>query len=197
MKLKELIRAGRVFDRQEGRAGFYHIALDIANKYLLQAAIIILATWNGSRFRMKSNDPKNLIKLEATIKLIKPLLSPLKAYNIQRVDLKRKAPEIIKIYNLLSRIPGVEYTGASKVMNIANPKLFVMWDSYIRKHYEIKGNDGKAYVRFLEKMQKEVKNIRWDKRSKTLAKAIDEYNYVYYTLPELKKDRINKKNKKY
>jgi len=36
------------------------------------------------------------------------------------------------IYDSLSKIKVIEYTGAPKLMHLKNPDVFVMWDNYIR-----------------------------------------------------------------
>jgi hypothetical protein len=54
-----------------------------------------------------------------------------------------------------------------------------MWDTEIRRKYHI-NNKGEAndYIKFLIKLQKHFKNIKWNGKRQPLAKAIDEYNYV-------------------
>ncbi len=187
--LYDLKEATKKFEKVEGRASFYERALSIAKEHPVEAAIIILATWNVNRFRMKFNNPDNLIKLEYAIKESEVSFKLLEKYDIQTIDFKSEAGVIKEIYRSLSSIPGVEHTGGSKVMSLMQPKLFVMWDSYIRKHYGILKDDPAAYVQFLVDMQNEVKDVGWEHESKTLAKVIDEYNYVNYTLPELEKKR--------
>ena len=84
------------------------------------------------------------------------------------------------------------YTGASKIMHLRNPKVFLMWDTKIRgkRGYNIKGEDGDAYVDFLKKIQNSFSKIFHDidkmllegkNKNKTITKAIDEYNYVTIT----------------
>ena len=77
-------------------------------------------------------------------------------------------------------------------MHLTIPEVFIMWDAYIRKAYGFKKGDSEDYFNFLKKMQVEFKDIKKDK-DRTLAKCIDEYNYVKFTLPALEKNR-NKKN---
>ena len=79
-----------------------------------------------------------------------------------------------------------------------NPNLLVMWDNRIREGYGISDNGGPGYIRFLKRIQnlaeKAVREIidaenltREDaiisltSRGHTLAKAIDEFNYVRFT----------------
>jgi hypothetical protein len=92
-----------------------------------------------------------------------------------------------------------ESTGASKILHVINPNLFVMWDMRIRTAYRVRsGGDGFAYSRrFLRKMQ-EIARAAVDECKQhlglteeeavhyicgcgdTLAKVIDEYNWATY-----------------
>jgi hypothetical protein len=63
-----------------------------------------------------------------------------------------------------------------------------MRDSYIRNYYRFK-DDAQSYINFLKLMQKKFGVIKWNETGKTLAKAIDEYNYITITFPQLKKQR--------
>ena len=49
INVDELNQKCEDFRTQEGRASFYDMAIDIVDKYPLQACVIILATWNVSR----------------------------------------------------------------------------------------------------------------------------------------------------
>jgi hypothetical protein len=69
-----------------------------------------------------------------------------------------------------------------------------MWDSYIRNYYRFKG-DAQSYINFLKLMQKKFKAIKWNETGKTLAKAIDEYNYITITFPRLEKQRKKRHSK--
>ena len=100
-----------------------------------------------------------------------------------------------------------ESTDASKIIHIILPKLFVMWDNSIRngmwkdrKWKKPKKFKGEEYVAFLLLMRNEAKDIidryreqkhcppkqaisEIEKKGSdyTLAKLIDEYNYIKYT----------------
>lgn len=185
--IEELKSAGIQYKENEGRASFYDEAALIAKEYPLQASVIVLAVWNTMRFRFMTSHGENLFKLKSTLDACRPLFTKTEGYKIQTADIQKIRPVIQEIYGMLSKIKGVEYTGASKVMSLMNPELFVMWDDRIRKHYKIDTHDGSSYVEFLSKIKKEVKAIDWSDTAKPLAKAVDEYNYVQYTLPELRK----------
>jgi hypothetical protein len=175
------------FKRIERGDAFYDMAMQIVDKFPLQACIIILATWNMGRFRFVKSR-QNLIKLKNAIEKCKPLFEKIKHENFQNVNFDSIKDIVAEIYSTLSKIKGVEYTGASKIMHLFNPNLFVMWDSYIRNYYRFKG-DAQSYINFQKLMQKKFGTIKWNETGKTLAKAIDEYNYITITFPQLKKQR--------
>lgn len=94
---------------------------------------------------------------------------------------------------------GHSVVGASKILHIINPDLFVMWDTAIIEKYGC--GEFILYMDFLRKMQglakqavAEVIDNENDHSCETaiaslagckhtLAKALDEYNYVNFTLP--------------
>ena len=95
---------------------------------------------------------------------------------------------------------GNNSTAASKILHVVNPSLFMMWDSKIRKCYKVSGKGvGRQYVdifiteirRIANKAVEQVaehENLSRDaaiesftdhcKYSNSLAKIIDEYNFV-------------------
>jgi hypothetical protein len=73
-----LKKCSEEFRNEEGRAYFYDIAVEIADKYPLQAAIIVLATWNTGRFRFMMSDPKNLMDLKEALDKCRLLFEQLK-----------------------------------------------------------------------------------------------------------------------
>jgi hypothetical protein len=56
MNEEMLRRACKGYKRLEGKAGFYDIAVEIADSNPLQAAIMVLAVWNSARFRLMTSD---------------------------------------------------------------------------------------------------------------------------------------------
>ena len=184
----------REFSELEGRASFYDIATEVVNDHPLQASIIILATWNVGRFRFIVNDPQNLVDLKNALEECVPLFAKIKDKNFQTVNFDEIGEVIKCIYSKLSAVKGAEYTGSSKIIHLLNQNLFVMWDTYIRDGYKKKekipeGTSGDDFLKFQKLMQKLFGHIKWEDPIKTLPKAIDEYNYIIYTLPELRKRR--------
>ena len=98
-----------------------------------------------------------------------------------------------------------EATGASKMLHIIYPELFVMWDGAIRTGYicklqsKLEKRDWIWYTEFLQEMQRLAKQavcevMEQEKNhsretaiasltgcKRTLAKAMDEYNFMKYT----------------
>jgi len=89
---------------------------------------------------------------------------------------------------------------ASKVLHMINPHLFVMWDTSICKAYGVKKSPSGYVYEFIPLMKKKanevidsymedkkcsrekaVKALNEFRPLKTLAKLLDEYNYIKYT----------------
>jgi hypothetical protein len=192
MDIETLKRACEEYKTEEGRASFYDVALEIADAYPLQASIILLAVWNTARFRFMASDRQNLNDLQNAIAKCKPLFNILNGKNFKTVNFDEIKDTVKRIYSTLSRVKGVEYTGASKVMHLANRDLFVMWDRKTREKYGYYVADKKEYLSFLKQMQGTFGDIEWDMPNKTLAKAIDEYNQATITIPKRQKRKVKK-----
>ena len=150
----------------------------IKKGFEIEAYVLILATWNFARFRyfMKNFD---LHKFQDVITKVNPIFQKLEYKKFEDVNFSDSflVSDIKFIYSELKKI--AEQTGASKIMALKNPKLFIMWDTEIRRMYKINNKGGADdYVQFLIKMRNDFSNIKWNNRTKPLAKAIDEYNYV-------------------
>lgn len=143
----------------------------------VEAYLLLLATWNfaGFRYVLKNFD---LNKFRKTISEINPVFEKLKDERFETADFDKLKEDISFIYNKLKEI--VKQTGAAKIMYFKNPNLFIMWDMGIRKLYKIPQNKTTSddYINFLKMMKEYFKNIKWNNLKKSLAKAIDEYNFV-------------------
>ena len=150
----------------------------IEKGFEVEAYILILATWNFARFRFITKTFK-IEKFLEVIQETKPVFEKIKNKRFEELDFRDEATMsgIKFIYTELKKI--AEQTGATKIMALKNSNLFVMWDTEIRKMYKI-GDSASAedYIKFLEKMQYLFSDIKIKEKSKSLAKAIDEYNYV-------------------
>lgn len=196
MDSETLRKACEEYKKQEGRASFYDVALEIVDDHPLQASIIILAVWNINRFRFMASDTENLVDLKKAIEECKPFFDKLKGRNFKTVNFDEIKDTVELIYSTLSKVYGVEYTGASKVMHLLNRDLFVMWDTDTREEYGFYVADSTDYFNFLKKMQEKFKDIEWDMPNKTFAKAVDEYNQVTITIPKMQKRGKRKKKRR-
>jgi hypothetical protein len=180
------------FNELENRGSYYPMFLNMIEKgFETEAFLFILSTWNFAVFRyaMKSFNLNNFKKI---VEDLKPSFNKFKEETIEKINLENYENEIKHIFGTFSKIKGVEYTGTSKLMHLTIPKVFIMWDAYIRKAYGFKKGDAEDYFNFLKLMQKEFKGY-YGEENLSLAKCIDEYNYVKFTLPALEKNRNKKK----
>ena len=176
---QQLKKAVRQFAKIEERSGIWSRARNLLLAgYETEAYVLLLATWNFAGFRYLVTD-FNANKFETAVKKLNPVFDRLKAQTLQDANLDDKAlaQDIKLIYRKLKGM--VKQTGASKLMALKNPALFVMWDTKIRRMYRINNAaDPDDYLRFLEHMKQEFAHIKWAHAVTPLAKAIDEYNYI-------------------
>jgi len=183
------------FDELENRGSYYPMFLNMIEKgFETEAFLFILSTWNFATFRyaMKDFDLNDFKKI---VKSLKPYFEKFEGQTIETINLDNYETDIKHIFETLSKIKGIQYTGASKLMHLTIPEVFIMWDAYIRKAGEFKKGDSEDYFNFLKKMQQEFKGMCKGKE-RTLAKCIDEYNYVKFTLPALRKNKERKNGKR-
>lgn len=179
---KEFDSIIRKFDTEDNsfRGDIWHRCRKLlCNGYTYEAYALLLATWNFARIRLVITklDSETLSDLINETEVLYKNISEI--FFIQADFNNLKFSNNIKdIYAKFRKIKGIEQTGASKLMALRKPDLFVMWDTNIRKYYKI-NNKGtpEDYLNYLKILQKEFKHIKWDRIDKPFAKAIDEYNY--------------------
>lgn len=196
---KELNEAMAQFEDREKRSRFYPMFCDMMDKgQEIEAYLFILATWNVGAFRFAVKE-FDIDGFRETMEGLNPFFNKLRNESFNTIDLDRYKEEIVTIFATLSKIPGIKYTGTSKIMHLRNRAVFVMWDAYIngngtkRHYYKLEivkegtwkfrkyTQDGEGYFQFLKDMQVMFKGLNSGNNKKTLAKAIDEYNYVNIT----------------
>lgn len=157
----------------------------------IEAFVFILSTWNFARFRYVMRE----FDLDAFTKVVKQLdhfFQKMQHEDFKTMNFNEYAGEIKHIFKTLADIKGIEATGTPKLMHLKLPKVFVMWDRYIREAYGYNKGDADDYVAFLKDMQQRFANSKVDS-NRTLAKLIDEHNYKKFTMPELNKARAKRK----
>ena len=166
----------------------------LENGYEVDAYILILATWNFARFRYFIKI-FYLDKFGRAIKKTNPIFKKLRNKDFESIDLNNKIikKDIKDIYSEIKKV--AEQTGASKIMALKNPKLFIMWDTEIRRIYKISNySTPDDYIEFLIKMKDVFSKIKWNNKKRPFAKVIDEYNYAI--VDKIRSERKKKKNKK-
>lgn len=185
--------------KTESRASFYNLANEIIEQYPIQACIIILAVWNVGSFRHIKDREKFLFEFKLAFEKCKPLFKQLEGLDFcsAKFDNEKIQNTVKEIYNNLSKVKGVKYTGASKVMHLLNKDLFIMWDSYIngtrqgvKRYYDGLNlsfkkyiTNAEGYVDFLRDMQNKYCHINIGFCGRTFAKCVDENNYITHTKP--------------
>ena len=165
-----------------------------------EEAWILLSFANGWNARMQAS----FLEVRSALSEIDPHLEKLRGKTLLDVSLDEKVDGesigflIRRCFTALEVCGGGSaVVGASKILHILNPDLFVMWDTAIIKQY------GKCefilYADFLCKMQQLAKQAVAEVKAKeknhsretavasltgckhSLAKALDEYNFMKYT----------------
>jgi len=168
----------------------------LKNGYKYEAIILFLSTWDFAYFRyiLPKFDIENFKK---TIeKLEKEQLAFFNGKTFENIDLEDNVviENIKEIYIELCRF--VKHVGATKVMYLLKPEVFIMWDTKIINHYRTNKTVGKidkspeGYVNFMKLMQKLYKNGELpqpDKDNESITRAIDRYNWEKYTVSSNKK----------
>jgi hypothetical protein len=137
--------------------------------FLLAGATIFIKTWNLARFQRLPTEVKANLEndiLEA-YKKSKEKLEELKGKRLECLDLSdNKLGENIKsIFSVFSSKESIGFTGASKILHLLNPYVFMMWDIRIRNAYHSlhgknhKVGDSECYLEFLKQSQQTIKAI--------------------------------------
>jgi hypothetical protein len=184
---------------EEPRAFCYDISLGLVNEaknisgdswYIndltIKGILLLLYTWNFASPITKKLDFNTIRQL---LVRSQDRLLFLEKYNITSAD-ERVWVVVKPLFDEFSKVFG--QTGASKALSLLNPRLFVMWDTRIRKELKqtlIKGigngETGDLYVIFLKGIQRIIEE--YDIESKlppdaVLAKKIDEYHFVKFVM---------------
>ena len=159
----------------------------------------VAGTWKTRNMQTKTEH------LLPVLKKILPKLNKLRGRSIlnvcldEKIDGERTADLICRSFKKLANCSNNqnEATATSKILHIIYPDLFLMWDRAIRCGYG--GYDWIWYTDFLRRMQMlakfAIKQVRENEPhysdetaiasltgcKRTLAKTLDEYNYMKFT----------------
>lgn len=176
-------------------------------KEQVRAIATLLFIWNtsyysraGKAFKTISTILTGLLSDES----FQSRLSKVRYLKISEVDLEKNYEDIVELFKITRKCRGFGPTACSKILHLIQPELFIMWDKAISQFYHdvhrkngLQHQKGEeiCYFEFLKDMQKlslellksntesvilkDLKDI--SKYDKTLAKALDEYNYMMIT----------------
>ena len=114
------------FEKIERRTNFFNLAKKlIKSGFKIEGYLLLLTTWNFASLRYATKD-FDIIKFKKTNSKIKPAINKFRSKDFRTIKFDNYKKEIENIYNSLSRIKGVEHTGATKLMHLAYPKVFVI-----------------------------------------------------------------------
>ena len=188
------------FHKYEPRAFCYDLAMNLVNQaknndsenwYIhsktIEGIILLLFCWNFAAIKTKE---LTKTKVENLLRANKDKLKALEKYDIMDFS-SSLYNNISKVFKTFKNIFG--QTGASKALSLLNPKLFVMWDTKIRKGLNKKkimsriGNGEKAehYLKFLEQIKRIIETEKLLERNikrEEIAKKIDEFHYAKIVL---------------
>lgn len=225
MDLKDFERIINFSDRE------YNILLekkfwrnfDSIDEKCAEAILRFLKAWGIRAIPNLDNDKrKNYVEkikrmLIKTLKELKKDSEKLESVKLINCEFNDEQKQTIKnIFKNLDYVPQIGKTAVSKIMHLALPNLFVMWDKKISERYNCKRTED-CYLEFLENMQIEAKNLleqfkkknhlenisdseaqnRFEEKyRKKLTKLIDEYNWHTIARKEHNNhwDRIEKMN---
>ena len=138
-------------------------------------------------------------EIAAAVRGASPYLEPIAGSSLEFDDLRCSTLDVVeRAYDHLTETKGIGPTGASAIMTVLNPRLFLSWGAGIRKAYFPNDNpNGATYSQFLTVMRMAALSIASDARAQgiddpagalsaqlgidppfSLAKFVDEYNWV-------------------
>ncbi|MCE5299561.1 MAG: hypothetical protein LLG37_01640 [Spirochaetia bacterium] len=156
----------------------------IKSGFIKEGYLLLLSTWNFAYFRYVVNS-FDMDEFGRCISKTMEMNKKIEGQKLEGCDLDANEGLIMDMYETMSASRLIKYTGATKLLSLMNPHIFVMWDSFIRKECHV-GQKPQDYVRFLRIMKTACEGLAWDS-DKPLAKAIDEYNYMTISLSKVRK----------
>jgi hypothetical protein len=163
------------FHEEEPRDIAYVVSRNVISRdpnnisFILAGAKVVIITWNAVRFQRLSKEVRDNLEndiLEAYTKT-KLELEKLREERLENLNLDDGELEesIKRIFLEFSSKKSIELTGASKILHVLNPFVFMMWDNSIRNAYHKlhadnhKAGSPECYLEFLKQSQEIIKTI--------------------------------------
>jgi hypothetical protein len=172
-------------------------------KHLRRVIKPFLIQW-GMMGRVVGREGLDWVKLGLTLRSLETEFKELTDKRLSTIDFgNAKISTAIK--SIYEKLDPIAYIGSpttvSKILHLLIPEVFVMWDNEIKKVYKKKNSrireTPEGYLEFLKETQRELiealddrskevskeldeieQEIRYKYKNKTLAKIVDEYNWI-------------------
>jgi len=206
---QDLLKAHKLFRQIEGRWKFYDEYMKYADRSVwMKSAEIPLHQAMLLFGFIQSWDPNfqgDLTKFLIIYERIFPIINKYSDESLITIDFSKEVKKDISIiFDSITYCPikrRREWTDTSKILHAILPNLFVMWDIAIRNNYVGEECDGNCYSNIFMPKMKELaityldsflidhggtyesanQKITLMAEDTTLAKIIDEFNFVRYT----------------
>ena len=208
----------RQFEAEEPRDSMYRVARFLIEEWwaddakLVDALSVLLLTWNSAFYRYGTFDAGSL---ETCIRENRAFINEFRERSITTLVQADhvQSTKLFKAFSAALARAGEKKletpVGCVKALHLLAPNFFPLWDQYIAPAYSCPFRDEFpeiAYRVFCDRTREIVISVEsqltqapattreW-LMSKPLLKRIDEYNYVTFTLPELRKQREKRQQK--
>lgn len=216
MEYKQLIDGAKRYGLEDNIYDLASLMISrhgIISKECIAGVFVLIFSWNRFYYTPPSPSRRKPIEVldqhiknfEKTLETEKEYILALRNKSLENVDFDEKLQgleltignAILRLFSRFARFLGP--TGASKAFHLLLPKLIVLWDTQIRKDYEI-GADADNFLEF-QKMTKRlledaiadfmkkhdagrneavqgILRLRYGAQPKSLPKLLDEFNWA-------------------
>lgn len=215
--LTELERGCRKFEIVEPRDSMYRVSRFLLqqwwgdSKKLVDALSVLLLTWNSAFYRYGAFDESVVEKCLTDNSVVIEAFRQREIDSFGEADYSQVERLFLAFHRALGRADGKRESpvGTGKALHLLAPSFFPIWDGFIADAYNCPFTNEfphVAYFVFCGRIREIAIRLKKDlaKRDpatsawllqKPLLKRIDEYSYVTFTLPELKRQRERRQTK--
>lgn len=165
---EKLLEGCRRFHELEPRDIAYVVCSNLVSKspsdmsYVLPGTRIFLQLWNAVYIQHKSRQIKQTMEedIRGAYMSCASELGSLAGYRLDTVALDQPATAgtVKRVFQSFAQYESIGDTGASKIMHLLNPSLFMMWDTKIREAYATLLPD-QLWVQVFETFPNQSKNM--------------------------------------
>lgn len=190
--LSQLVKAHKVFLREEARDLFYRVATDLVERSIRgesglslgEAVAVLLATWNRRFYqRGRRCDARHVDMIDKAIQSRHEMFA---AYRGRTIDTLSDADERHIVRDFASFEDFLGPVGTAKCFHLLAPRFFPLWDARIAAEYGVPlgemGRNANRYFKFMQTVQLEVERLGGSDAVQRAVdvqalKALDEYAY--------------------